>query len=184
MTTGSLAEHAETGEHMAEFLAADLGEHEAPPDDVRPANDPGPPDDDQGDEGQGGHRLSTDDFWMAFQAGFAIPQGFDRDFAPLAIQEEEAPEARAASDATYQLLDIYFPGALTTQNQTLMLLAAIVPFGFAKVQTVRAILHHKRERAREQREAASRVGNDNHAPPANENAAPASPTDWMGAQEE
>lgn len=89
-------------------------------------------------------RLSIDDFWTVFRSAWSVPQGFDPAFAPLAVQPHEEEAARAASDAVYELIAIYYPSLLTPNTRTGALLLAMAPFMIAKVATVRAIMAEKR----------------------------------------
>lgn len=84
--------------------------------------------------------LSEEAFWLMFQSGFNAPGMFVKDLKPLAISDEEAEQARAASNATYALLRIWYPAALTPHNETIGHLIMAMPFFMAKVMIVREIL--------------------------------------------
>lgn len=111
------------------------------------------------DHGEAVEQMTKDAFWSVFRHGFGLPGLFSAPWKPLAVQPEEEEIARAASDAIYELLEIYWPGALMPQGDTFARLAAAAPFIMAKVLVVREILHQRRA--------------DRLAPaPANQNTAP------------
>lgn len=113
-------------------------------------------DDDQQDEeapyvvGEDGERadfippepeqMTREAFFDLFCSAFDVPGVFIPDFAPLAVQKDERPRARLASDAVYSLLQIYYPGALTPDSELVQHLLAAAPFFIGKVMVVREIL--------------------------------------------
>jgi hypothetical protein len=153
---------------------------EAAPDDLRQVDD----------EGQviGGapELIGKDAFWTVWQNSFAMPGWFSPRWKPLAIQPDEIEPGRAASDAAYEILEIYMPSALTPQGEMIQRLAVLVPFIFAKAQIARGIL------AEMKAERASRVSgtaaNTNAAPEfrtrrtANRDSAPGA-YDWLDEEQ-
>lgn len=85
-------------------------------------------------------QVTRDAFFVLFKTAFSTPQMFARDFAPLAIQDEEEGAARGASDALYALLEIYYPSALMPQSETFAHLLTLGVFLTGKVMLVRSIL--------------------------------------------
>lgn len=128
-------------------------------------------------------------FWMVFKTSFGLPGMFATSWKPLAIQPEETEIARDASDAIYELLEIYYPAALMPQSETFGRIARAFPFVMAKVMIVRTILTEQRL-ARMQavneprREQAPEFCSSRAAPePANTNAPPSDAFGWMGAEQ-
>lgn len=176
--------------HLDGFRAADLDAGEAGADQVQEVGADGEPV--AGDPVEP-EQLSREAFYTVFYNAFGLPGMFAADFAPLAIQPGEEPPARAASDAIYELLEIYYPKALLPMGDTLARLFAIVPFAMVKAAVVRDILRARaearREAAREAAQARARAGQAAHVPqeagppPANDNAAPPGAhgaVAWMG----
>ncbi|QIE44464.1 hypothetical protein G5B38_02375 [Pseudohalocynthiibacter aestuariivivens] len=117
-------------------------------------------------------RIDRAAFWVVFETGFSMPGMFQTDLAPLAIQPEEKPTARAASDAVYSLLEIYYPKALMPGSETLAHVMIAGPFIAAKLILLRTILAHRRaERLRPVNRPAA---NDNRQPAADQQ------YDWLG----
>lgn len=88
--------------------------------------------------------LDKDAFYLVFQTAFDMPSMFVKELKPLAIQEDEQRPARAASDAVYSLLEIYYPAALVPNSPVLAHLMAAFPFFFAKAMIVRELIRAKR----------------------------------------
>ena len=89
--------------------------------------------------------ISQDVFYeVVFKTGFAVPGMLVPDFAPVAVQPNEEDNARAASDATYRLLEIYYPKALMPGSDTLVDLLKVGSFVLAKAMLVRVILEERR----------------------------------------
>lgn len=109
-------------------------------------------------------RLDRAAFYTTIKAVLGMPAFYDPDFKPLAVQEHEEDQARAASDACFELLEIWYPAALEQNNPTLGNLLIAVPFLAAKVMIVRDIMRTKK--------AAAIAANSNHPPAANDNRAP------------
>ena len=101
-------------------------------------------------------QLSRDAFFEVFRMGFDMPGVFSETFKPLGIQEGEEGPCRAASDAVYRLLEIYYPRALMPAGETVALLAAAAPFFIAKAIAFRQILADMRAAKIEAAKAARR----------------------------
>ena len=117
-------------------------------------------------------------FYTVFKTAFAAPAMFmGADWQPLAIQPHEDEIARDASDAIYEILEIYYPAALTPQSEGFARIMRAAPFIAAKVMIVRAILQARRaERLRPVNapEAGPAFKSSRaHVNPANSNAPPA-----------
>lgn len=101
--------------------------------------------------------IDRDAFWIVFQTAFNMPGMLLPDLRPLAIQPAEQGGARAASDATYALLEIYAPGILLPGSETLAHLMVAGPFFLGKAFVVREIIRARKakpiEEARRAREA-------------------------------
>jgi hypothetical protein len=83
-------------------------------------------------------------FWVVFEQAFAIPGYIKPIWKPLAIQKDEKEGARAASDALYSLLEIYYPQALLPGSDTMAHLLVLGPFLYGKYVVVRAIVAEQR----------------------------------------
>lgn len=134
-------------------------------------------------------------FFVAFRHSFGLPGMFIPMWKPLAVQDDEVEIARDASDAIYELLEIYFPSALMPQSENFMRITRAAPFILAKIMIVRMILEeHRRAKieAARQRQAQFRSvrGDQDAAPaagsPANADYAPppgqASPMAWADGE--
>lgn len=109
-------------------------------------------------------QISMSAFWTVFQTAFNMPAMINRNFAPLGIQDSEKEGARAASDATYHLLEIYYPSALMPQSETLAHLMIAGPFFLGKAMIVREII-----RAAQARNVTPRDKSTPEQPPKDEN---------------
>lgn len=85
-------------------------------------------------------------FYEVFKIAFSTPGMIFREFRPLAIQDEEREQARAASDAIHSLLEIYYPSALAPNSETLAHVMAAGPFLIGKALVVREIMRGSRAR--------------------------------------
>lgn len=139
---------------MQSFVAPELDAGEDAPDQMRDVGEDGLPVDAAPD------RLDREAFWVVFSTAFNLPGMMMPLFAPVGIQDGEEPQARAASDAIYALLEIYYPRALLPGGDTLGHLLTAGPFVVGKVLVVRAIM---REQAARRAEEARRV--DPHRAP-------------------
>lgn len=89
-------------------------------------------------------RLDQAAFYTTLKTLVSVPAMYDAAFAPVAIQPQEEDQARAASDAIYALLVIWYPNALQPNSKTIGHLLVAVPFIAGKVMIVRAVLAEKR----------------------------------------
>lgn len=89
--------------------------------------------------------LSRDQFFSVFKTAFDMPGLFAPVFKPLGIGADEQDRARAASDATYGLLEIYYPAALIPQSQVVAHLLVAGPFFISKAMIVRECLRAARQ---------------------------------------
>lgn len=94
-------------------------------------------------------RLDRAAFYTTLKTMLGMPGMYDADFQPLAVQSGEEDQARAASDAIYSLLEIWYPNALTPNSPTFAHLMVAVPFIAGKVMIIRAVIAEKRIRALE-----------------------------------
>ncbi len=88
--------------------------------------------------------MDKDAFWQVFKSVFSIPAFIIPDLRQLAIASEEEREARAASDATYSLLEIYYPQALMPQGEIFGHLMVAGPFFIGKAMIVREVLRSRK----------------------------------------
>jgi hypothetical protein len=139
-------------------------------------------------------QITMDAWWVVFQASFAAPMMFGVDFEPVAIQPEEQTSARAASDAAYRLLQVYYPRALIAGSDKLTDLLVAGGFIYGKVMIVKMILQARRAEALEavnerkrgdgapggefRSQRTGSPGNDNYAPPPGA----ASPMAWADGE--
>lgn len=84
-------------------------------------------------------------FFETFRLIFDMPQVFDSDFAPLAIQPQEQSQAEMASNGVYTLLfrNRWTRKLLCIEGEFMNAMMQAGPFLFAKVQIVAMILRHK-----------------------------------------
>ena len=91
-------------------------------------------------------QLDQDAFYVVFCTAFDAPGMLMAKFKPMGIQPDERQTSRAASDAVYRLLEIYYPAALMPQSETLAHLMVAAPFVIGKVMIVREIFRADRAR--------------------------------------
>jgi len=145
------------GSHLDQFRAPDIeGESQAAPDDVQPVDDEGQPITPDAEPGQ----ITKGQFWEVFKQVFSLPGLFQPIWKPLAIQPDETEQARAASDAIYEIAEIYLPSLLRPGGEMAGRLLACVPFLMAKAQIARGIMAEMKA----QRIAAAQPANVNAAP--------------------
>lgn len=121
--------------HLDTFAAPEIdGEGEAAPDDVQPLGDDGEP------IAAAPEQITKAQFWEVFKQVFGLPGLFAPIWKPLAIQPDEIEAARAASDAIYEIAEIYLPSLLRPGGDMAARLLACVPFILAKGQIARAII--------------------------------------------
>ena len=186
-TIAETAYSADEAAHLSAFLAADLDPGGGQGDRVTAVGEDGTPIDDFSDDLDEPGILSKEAFFEMFSLAFGMPGMFMAHFAPLAIQPDEKPNARVASDAIHRLLEIWCPSVLKPGGETVTLLIASVPFILGKAYIVREIMVGMRRQAVEDQKRASQgqeppqaagVAGEgdkpNYAPPRG-----ASPLDWM-----
>lgn len=103
----------------------------------------------------GPQQLDKEAFYVTLKTLLSVPGMYDKDFLPVAVQPEEADQARACSDAIYALLEIWYPSALQPNSETIGHLMVAVPFIAGKVMLVRSILLSKRMKPVEAPQTAS-----------------------------
>lgn len=140
METSSPASDDE-GAHLDNLRMPEFEDADPDPDGPVAVDDEGAPIDEGPPE-----QISKEAFWVVFQTAFNMPGMILPDLRPMAIQQGEAEGARAASDATYALLEIYFPSALLPQSETLAHLMVAAPFFIGKAMVVREIIRSNRAR--------------------------------------
>ena len=115
--------------------------------------------------------IGKDAFFTVFLTAFAVPQFVQSDLAVLAVQPDEESAARAASDATYGLLKIYYPAALTPKGEVFGHLMIAGPFFIAKAMIVREVLRARRAKPANPPEPPTEPPEPPEAPPqaANDN---------------
>ena len=91
-------------------------------------------------------KMTKDAFWQAFSGAFKlgsvmIPGG---PIPELAIQTDETDHARAASDASYDLLEAYAPSFLSGGREQLMLFLTAGSFFLMKARIVQAAILARR----------------------------------------
>lgn len=150
---------ADQAARMTQVRAPEVeDEGQAAPDDVRPVDDDGnmiapAPD-----------LIGKDAFWKVWQNTFAMPGWFQPRWKPFAIQPDEMEPGRAASDAAYEILEIYLPSALTPQGEMIQRIAVLVPFVIAKAQIARGIVAEMKAERIERSRGGPRPANNNAAP--------------------
>lgn len=181
--------------HMARFRAPVLETEGGGADDVVPVDqETGEPVDAVAEVPEV-EQITKEAFFVAFRHSFGLPGMFIPMWKPLAVQPEEVEIARDASDAIYEMLEIYFPSALMPQSENFMRITRAAPFILAKIMVVRMILEDSRRAkidAAKQRQAQFRSvrGDQDTAPsagaPANEDYAPPpgaqSPMAWADGE--
>lgn len=173
------------GAHLDDIRAPEIGAETGHDDDVVDPNALELEGDLEGDDMA--ETMSKDAFWTVFNASFAIPGGFMPDFQPLAIQPQEEKPARMASDAIFDLLQIYYPRALMPMGDTFALILTAAPFLFAKVRIVQLILIERRrpkqvvnDQANDQAKSAAQGGGAKE--PEFKSRRGNSPLQWMDAE--
>ena len=148
LDTDDPATIAAAAAHLDDFRAHDLGgELEITDDVVTPDSEP-----DEGDDGGTdiamGEVMSHDEFYIMFEGLFAAPMmlatmvpNLDPEpFQLVAVQPDEAPAARKASDAAYRLAERYYPALLDAKTGPLWDALAVGGFVLMKVMLIKAIL--------------------------------------------
>ncbi|MEM8578412.1 MAG: hypothetical protein AAGF60_11205 [Pseudomonadota bacterium] len=138
---------ADDGSHLEDLRVPDIEGEAVDPDAPFRVDEDGNPDLPPAAPEQ----IDREAFWIVFQTAFNLPGQMAAHFKPVGIQDDEKAGARAASDAVYALLEIYYPAALMPQSETLAHLLVAGPFLIGKAMIVRNIIAS--ERARPVREA-------------------------------
>lgn len=173
-------------DHMMNFRAPELGDQGGAEDDMIDLGEDGQPIG-QIDTQEAVEMMTKDAFYVVFRHAFGLPGMFMPQWRPLAIQPSEETIARDACDAIYELLEIYYPGALMPQGDTFARIATAAPFVLAKVLVVREILRARRARVVSEdapEPPAGEFRTTRTETPANDNVAPTEgdPTTWMNEE--
>lgn len=131
---------ADDGAHLDGFVIPENDEAFVDPDAPQELGEDGEPVDPHFEP----ERLDKAAFFITFKMIFDVPQMLDPDFQPLAIEASERDQARVASDAAYDLLEIWYPAALSPNSETMAHLMVLVPFLLGKFMIARSILQAKR----------------------------------------
>lgn len=118
------------------------------------------------EEEAGPELMSREDFFGLFRSCFDLPALFPvLDVPELAIRQEELAAAREASDAVFAICEetAALRWLVTAGGDWTKRLAAILGFGFVKVQAVRAG-RYARAQARAEELAATRPRSPRHKP--------------------
>lgn len=99
-------------------------------------------------------QIDKEAFYVVFCTAFDAPGMLMAKFKPVGIQPDERQTSRAASDAIYGLLEIYYPKALMPQSEVLAHLMVAGPFVIGKVMIVREIFRADRAKSVEEAKAA------------------------------
>jgi len=94
----------------------------------------------------GPEQLDKGAFWETWKIVWSLPASINPAFAPLAVQPENETGERAASDAIYRLLEIWYPSALMPQSETIGLALVAGPVLIGKAMIVREVLADRRVR--------------------------------------
>lgn len=171
----------DTPDHLNDFRAPDLELEGGGGDDVVQVD---PETGEMPQPAEAVELLTKSAFYTVFKTAFAVPGMLGRDFKPLAIQPDEEDTARDASDAVYELLEIYFPQALMPQSEGLARIMRAAPFIMGKVLIVREILTARRiakmEAVNAQRQAPPPEFRSTRAAPAPANVDAPPPSDTFG----
>ena len=155
-------------DHLDGFRAPSLDPLEDDAGDVTPVDDQGEPLSEDPSQ-----PMDKESFWIVFRTAFDLPGYMVTAFRPLGIQDDEEHRARAASDAVYDLLAIYYPRALMPMGDTFALVLAAAPFFIGKAMIVREILADARK------PKGKPGAQDAGEKPKKEAAGTASPMSWM-----
>ena len=184
--------------HLDTFRAPNIDEDAAHEDDVQRPDDEGgytedtPPEIDAADVV---HKVSQEMFYTTFEALFAAPVmvatmlptlGMNPElWQAVAVQTEEKPAARQASDAAYRIISKNLPWILEYELGAYQDAITVLTFCGMKLLIVQTIL--KIQNQPPQKDVTPKDDSDGQAEPANDNE-PAfktgrtSPTSWMDAE--
>lgn len=138
-TAETFSKNTDDGSHLDAIRMPDLEDQGHDPDAPITLDEDGNPIDDAPPQ-----QITQEAFWVVFQTAFNLPGQMVPMLAPMGITPEQEQPARAASDATYSLLEIYYPSALMPQSETLAHVLVAAPFFIAKVMVVREIIRASR----------------------------------------
>lgn len=179
-TTTSQAD-TDGGAHLDAFMVPDFENEDTDPDAPVAVGEDGLPETEIAEAGS--DCIDKDAFFTVFQTAFNMPGMFVKELAPLGIQPEEQGNARAASDATYGLLEIYYPNALKPQSETLAHVLVAGPFFIAKAMVAREAFKAMRRPKQQPIEAKAQPAPE--APPQAPANSPDQPlNDWHNADQE
>jgi hypothetical protein len=99
------------------------------------------------------NQMTAEEFWFVFQIIFSTPGHVAPMWQPLAIQPGNKAGARAASDSTFALLQIYYPRILIKGSETLGHLFVILPFMGGQVLIAREIARTYRDQKQAEQQA-------------------------------
>jgi hypothetical protein len=91
------------------------------------------------------NEMSEEEFWFVFQVIFSTPGNVNPLWEPLAIQPKKIAGARAASDSTFALLQMYYPKILLKGSATFGHLVVVLPFMGGQVMIAREIARTYRD---------------------------------------
>jgi len=141
-TAATSSKPSDDGSHLDDFTVAEIDEADGGPDQLIQLDENGEPFGDLGhdDFDDAPAQLDKDAFFEVFCIAFNVPGQIMPDFARVGISEPERPAARAASDAAYRLLEIWYPQALQPGSETVAHLIVLGPFLIGKAMIVREVL--------------------------------------------
>lgn len=173
-TVNQISLEADDGSHLADVIVPEIDDDIQDVDAPVSLEDYKQAIDDAETEVATDGQISTDQFWIVFKSGFEIPAMLLPNMDALAIQESEKKNAKSASDATYRLLEIYYPSALQPQSEVVANILVALPFFVGKAMVVKAALDYTRQskaievQKNQQSPSAGQfeppAANDNHAP--------------------
>jgi hypothetical protein len=182
------------GGHLDGFRAADLDLIASVQDAVREVDEDGNEIDEGDDEPAEPDEMTKEAFYGMIEMGFAVPAMIEPVFAPVAIQDEEAAQARLATDAGFDLIKMKYPHLLKERGfDTMGKIALVGMFLMAKVKVTTMCFNELKRRDMEARRAAQQPqqqpqqAHSGEQPAANDDAPPKaggkpSRLDWMDAE--
>tara|TARA_R110002074_G_scaffold8131_19_gene34104 strand:- start:2173 stop:2664 length:492 start_codon:yes stop_codon:yes gene_type:complete len=135
------------------------------------------------------HLMTKDAFYGMIEMGFSVPAMIEPVFAPVAIQEAEAPQARLAFDAGYDLIEEYYPNFLKDRGfDKLGKIVLVGMFLAAKIKVTTMCFGELKRRDMEARRAVQQPqqSQSGEQQPANQDSAPKAgtgPMGWMDAEQ-
>ena len=183
------------GVHLDGFRAADLDFVADVMDAVREVDEDGNEvDNGEPDEPPIDELMSKDAFYGMIEMVFAVPAMIEPVFAPVAIQEAEAAQARLATDAGFDLVEEYYPNFLKDRGfDKLGKIALVGMFLAAKIKVTTMCFFELKRRDMEARRAAQQPqqsqsgeqqqANQDAPPQAANSGGKPSRMDWMDAEQ-